>query len=112
VENGLEPLDRASHCWENAIVTVVGEHKVTKFAKKHAASRRSLARFVELAQAAEWKHFTELKETFPAAGYVSGIVIFDIGGNKYRLTATVNYELQTLLIEEVLTHEQYNEREM
>ena len=93
-------------------MTVVGEHKITRFAKKHAASRKPLARFIELAHAAEWKHFSEVKETFPAADYVSGIVIFDIGGNKYRLTATVNYELQTLLIEEVLTHEQYNEREM
>ena len=93
-------------------MTVVGEHNIARFAKKYAASRRPLARFVELVQAADWKHFTELKETFPAADYASGVVIFDIGGNKYRLTATVNYELQTLLIEEVLTHEQYNEREM
>ena len=93
-------------------MTVVGEHKIRRFAKKHAASRKPLARFIELAQAADWKHFSELKETFSAADYVSGIVIFDIGGNKYRLTATVNYELHTLLIEEVLTHEQYNERKM
>jgi len=56
--------------------------------------------------------FTDLKETFPAADHVSGLVIFDIGGNKYRLTATVNYDLPAVLIEEVLTHEQYDQREL
>jgi mRNA interferase HigB len=91
-------------------MTVIGESKVASFARRYATARRPLARFLELARAADWKHLSDLKETFPAADYVSGHVIFDIGGNKFRLTATVNYELHTLLIEQVLTHEQYSER--
>ena len=63
-------------------MTVVGEHKITRSAKRYAAFHKPLSRFVELARAAQWKHFSELKDTFPAADYVSGIVIFDIGGNK------------------------------
>ncbi|MGA2594313.1 MAG: type II toxin-antitoxin system HigB family toxin [Bryobacteraceae bacterium] len=35
-------------------------------------------------------------------------MIFDIGGNKYRLIAVVNFEKQVLLIEEVWTHEKYD----
>jgi mRNA interferase HigB len=91
---------------------VAGAHKITKFAKKYAASRKALARFVELADAAEWGHFEDLKQTFRAADYApkNEVVIFDIGGNNYRLIATVNYELQILLIEEILTHEEYSKR--
>ncbi|MGA2740068.1 MAG: type II toxin-antitoxin system HigB family toxin [Bryobacteraceae bacterium] len=31
-----------------------------------------------------------------------------MGGNKYRVIAVVNFEKQALLIEKVLTHEEYN----
>ena len=39
------------------------------------------------------------------------MIVFDISGNKYRLVATVNFEKQILLIERVLTHEEYNREE-
>ncbi len=89
---------------------VYGEAVVTRFAKKYAASRKPLQRFLEIARAAEWPHFPAVKQTFPAAdlGRKTGKVIFDIGGNKYRVIAIVNFEKQALLVEDVLTHEGYN----
>ena len=59
---------------------------------------------------AVWPHFPAIKTTFPATdiGRATGKVIFDIGGNKYRLIAIVNFEKQILLIDSVLTHEEYN----
>ncbi len=89
---------------------VYGEAVVTRFAKKYAASRKPLQRFLEIARAAEWPHFPAVKQTFPAAdlGRKTGKVIFDIGGNKYRVIAIVNFDKQALLIEDVLTHEGYN----
>ena len=51
-----------------------------------------------------------MKRTFPATdlGKQSGRLIFDIGGNKYRLIASVDFKEQILVIERVLTHEEYN----
>ena len=82
-------------------VTVFGERLLTKFAQKHAPSRRPLARFLEIARAAEWKHMPDLKEAFPATDFDAAAqrYIFDIGGNKYRLAASVNFEKQAVLIE-------------
>jgi len=51
-----------------------------------------------------------VKETFPATDYAPSTetLIFNIGGNKFRLIALVNFEKQTLLIDRVFTHEEYD----
>jgi mRNA interferase HigB len=90
-------------------VRVLGEAILARFAKRHSASTKPLQRFLGIARAADWPHFPALKRTFAAADYTSsGMVIFDIGGNKYRLVAAVNFEKQILLIDQVLTHEEYS----
>jgi mRNA interferase HigB len=95
-------------------VTVLGEAAAEQFAKQHAAARKPLARFLAIARAASWQHFPEVKQTFPAADYAAatGTLIFDIGGNKYRLIALVNFEKQTLLIDRVLTHGEYHREDL
>jgi mRNA interferase HigB len=89
---------------------IFGEAVVARFTQKHAASRKPLGRFLTIARHADWPHFAALKETFASAdlGKRTGKVIFDIPGNKYRLVAIVNFEEQALLIDRVLTHEEYD----
>ena len=91
-------------------MTVYGEAAVEAFAKQHAASRKPLARFLAVARAAAWKHFPQVKQTFPATDYAAatGMLIFDMGGNKYRLIARVDFAEQLLFIQAVMTHEKYN----
>jgi len=45
---------------------------------------------------------------FPKADYVKPRTVFNIGGNKYRLITTVDYGLQSVVIKEALTHEEYD----
>ena len=89
---------------------VYGEAVLTRFAKKYADARKPLRRFLEIARGADWPHFPAIKQTFRTTGLgrKTGRVIFDIGGNKYRLIAVVNFEKRVLLIEEVWTHEKYD----
>lgn len=89
---------------------VFGEAVVAGFAKKHPASRKPLQRFVSIARSALWPHFPAVKETFPATDYApaTGTLIFDIGGNKYRLIARVDFEEGLLAIQTVLTHQAYD----
>ena len=88
---------------------VLGEAMIARFAKRHSASRKPPQRFLEIARTADWPHFPALKRSFAAADYTSkGTIIFDVGGNKYRLVATVNFEKQILLIDRVLTHEEHS----
>ena len=95
-------------------VDVYGEAILSKFALKHAASRKALERFLEIARAAEWPHFPAVKQTFPATDYApsTGTMIFDIGGNKYRVVARVDFEEQILFIHKVMTHEEYQREKL
>ena len=69
-------------------------------------------RFLEIVRAATWMHMPDINATLPAADFDSGeqTYIFDIGGNKYRLLAAIDFEEQTFAIGSVMTHEQYNRR--
>ena len=91
---------------------VLGEAILARFAAKHAGARAPLQRFLEIARNAQWHHYPAVKDTFRATdiGKKTGRLIFDIGGNKYRLIASVDFAEQLLVIEQVLTHEDY-ERE-
>ena len=54
-----------------------------------------------------FKRFVELKKTFGSADQVKPYTVFDISGNKYRLIAVVDYGLQSVAVEGVLTHAEY-----
>ena len=87
-----------------------GEAVLTKFARKHPLARKPLSRFLAILTSATWPHFPGLKRTFSSAHYApaTGVTIFDIGGNKYRVVAIVNFEKRIVLIQEAFTHEEYN----
>jgi mRNA interferase HigB len=103
-------LDPHSLIWGHRKVTVARRFVIARFSRKHPAARKPVARFLTIAEAAEWPHFPAIKEDFPATDYApnTGTLIFDIGGNKYRLFAWVNFQMQHLVIREVLTHEEYD----
>lgn len=53
----------------------------------------------------------EVRADFPAADFLKkGITIFDLGGNKYRLSVTMRHDLQRVYIRHVLTHGEYDRR--
>lgn len=55
-----------------------------------------------------FRHFVDLKKTFGSADQLKSRRVFDISGNKYRLIAVVDYALQSVSIECVLTHAEYD----
>ena len=56
----------------------------------------------------DFKSFWEVKNVFPSAEHVKRFVVFDIGGNKYRLVASLMYKVKRLYIRHVLTHSEYD----
>lgn len=91
---------------------VYGEAAIAKFAKKHAASRKPLQRFLDIVKQTCWLHFADVKNTFGSADYVSGRLVFDISGNKYRVIASVDFDEQILVVDQVMTHEEYDREKL
>jgi mRNA interferase HigB len=49
-----------------------------------------------------------MKQMYPNADIYGRRTIFNIGGNKYRLIARLNYRTQRVFVVYLLTHAQYD----
>lgn len=89
---------------------LIGRDRIRAFVREYPDSGPSLRSWVQVIEANRFKHLVDLKATFRSADYVKPYTVFNISGNKYRLVALVDYALQTMSVEYVLTHEEYDER--
>ena len=90
-------------------MTVAGRQLIEKFIRKHANSKASLSAWLDEAEEAEWKTPQDIKDRYRSADFLSGNrVIFDIGGNNYRLMVLVRYRNGMLLIQKIGTHAEYS----
>ena len=78
------------------------------FAQKHPNVRSALEYWYELISGRSFRSIAELREVFPHADRVDGWTVFNIGGNKARLIAFIHYGRQTVSIDRVLTHSEYD----
>jgi mRNA interferase HigB len=93
---------------------IISEKRLREFwelAKGSEATRRKKAmlEWRDIVRAADWNNFSDVRLTFNHADVYSDCVIFDVGGNKYRIIAKVRYQKHILFIRVVLTHEEYDE---
>lgn len=89
---------------------LIGRDLIRAFARKHPDSKSSLRNWAQVIEANNFSHFVELKEAFGSADYVKPFTVFNISGDKYRLISIVEYLLQTVSVEDVLTHEEYEKQ--
>jgi mRNA interferase HigB len=55
-------------------------------------------RWYRVANRAVRANFAEVKQSFNTADFVAPYVVFDIGGNKYRLIAEISFSRRVLFI--------------
>ena len=56
-----------------------------------------------------WHSWANVRRDFASASSVGTCVVFNIGGNKYRLVTRILYTSQKVFILRVMTHAKYNE---
>jgi mRNA interferase HigB len=87
---------------------VVSHKAIRAFGSKHPESRGPLDYWYRVTKSAEWGSLVGLKEMFRSADFVAPYTVFDIGGNRYRLIAEVNFRSKTVFIRWILTHKEYD----
>jgi mRNA interferase HigB len=87
---------------------VITRKALVDFWTRHPDSREALARWHKIVEKSSYQSFAELRLTFPSADMVGQYTVFNIGGNKYRLIASIHYDRGRVYIRHVLTHEEYN----
>jgi mRNA interferase HigB len=88
---------------------IISRKPLREFAAQHSRAKGPLDAWFAEASKAEWASFADVKATYGSADVVGGNrVIFNIGGNKYRLVVKMAYKCGTVFVRFVGTHEEYN----
>jgi len=88
---------------------VISRKKLREFWELYPKARTPLDAWYQVAKRAKWENFAEVRRTFNSADVVGRFVVFNIGGNKYRLIAVIHYNRGKVFIRHVLTHTEYDE---
>ncbi|WP_334310582.1 type II toxin-antitoxin system HigB family toxin [Dolichospermum circinale] len=65
-------------------------------------------RWLKIIESVSFQSFEELRSVFPNADLVANLIVFNIGGNKYRLIASIHFNRQKVYIRYILTHSEYD----
>jgi mRNA interferase HigB len=87
---------------------VLGADILANAQKAHAGARGRLSAWKAEVDNACWRSFKDVKERFPATDMVKKRLVFDIGGNKYRLITGVDFEAGIVRIRWFGTHAEYD----
>jgi mRNA interferase HigB len=86
---------------------VISRKALTVFWSKYPDSKKALLRWFKIVNQTTFKDFNALKLVFPSADKVDDLVVFNIGGNNYRLIASVHFNRKKIYVRKVLTHKDY-----
>jgi len=88
---------------------VLGTDLIEGCCKKYSLCRGPLRAWYAEACVAVWKRPSDVTAQYPRASILRNCrVVFNIAGNKYRLVVGINYELETVVVRFVGTHEEYD----
>lgn len=87
---------------------IISEKRIREFYKVHPESETSMIQWILTVREADWHLFSDIKKTFNSADIYKQCVVFNVGGNHYRIIAMVEFQKHIVFIREVLTHKEYD----
>jgi len=92
---------------------VITRKRLREFWDEHASSEEALRRWYKVAEKAHWRIWADVRATFPHADLVKAasgttFVVFNVGGNTYRVVVRILFEYGRVYIKRVMTHAEYS----
>ena len=88
---------------------VIAKPVLIAFWIKHSQAEQPLRSWYQEAMRAKWKRPQDIKNQYSSVSFVgNNHVVFNVGGNNYRLVVGVDYVRQALFIKFVGTHAEYD----
>jgi mRNA interferase HigB len=88
---------------------VISRKALRAFWEQHPDSQAALARWFKVMLHTNFKNYAELSAAFPSADKVDEWIVFNIGGNKYRLITAIHFNRGKVYVRHVLTHAEYDQ---
>jgi mRNA interferase HigB len=90
-------------------MNVVALRTLQAFWTLHPRAKGPLTTWYGLTRVADWRTPNEVSATFGSADFIAdNRVVFDIGGNNYRLVVRISYRYKQVLVKFVGTHAEYD----
>ena len=97
------------------LVHVIAKSALVKFwsglpgGRTADSAKAALTEWYTTVSDADWGSFSEVRATFNTADYVkNGKVVFDVGGNKFRVVGLIGFKSRRVFILFVGTHADYD----
>jgi mRNA interferase HigB len=90
-------------------MNVIARRTLVAFWTAHPTAEAPLGAWYRIVRRATWTSFQDLRGTFNSADHVSdNKVVFNVGGNNYRLVGLVAYRTRRVFVLWVGTHAEYD----
>jgi mRNA interferase HigB len=90
------------------MMRVISNKALVDFAAKHTDAGLSLQSWRKVVESRGFQNFAEIKATLGATDKVGDFFVFNIGGDKFRIIASVSFSHQKLYVRHVFTHKEYD----
>lgn len=90
---------------------VISQNRLKQFWCNHPNAEMSLRYWYKLTTQHRWQNFNDVRQTFPSADLVKNFVVFNIGGNNFRLITYIDFKWNKVFIRSVLTHAEYDKED-
>lgn len=87
---------------------IISRKALRQFWEQSPDSLNALSHWFNAMKKNNFNNFNELRATFPTADQVGDLIGFNIGGNKYRLIASIHFNRSKVYVRNVLTHREYD----
>ncbi len=88
---------------------IIARRTLREFWEAHADAEQPLKAWYTEASRADWSSPSEIRARYASVSFIGpDRVVFNIGGNKYRLLVAVRYDLGIVFIRFIGTHAEYD----
>jgi mRNA interferase HigB len=87
---------------------IISKRPLREFWQNHPDAEEPLLAWYQHVSRADWGSFARLRESYPSADRVGRLIVFNIGGRKFRLIASVHFNSGKVYVRSVLTHAEYD----
>ncbi len=87
---------------------IISKTALRDFWEKRPDAERPLRNWHKITLKADWDDLADVKKDFSHADQVWLCIVFNIGGNKYRLITKIRFRYKIVYVRFILTHTEYS----
>jgi mRNA interferase HigB len=108
----LGALDEYRELRYSYLMRVISRRAIREFSEKHPNATVPLGSWYKAIRTRDYANFTEPRQSFNSIDAVAvkrrTFYVFNVGGNNFRLIATIHFDKQRLYVRFILTHADYD----